>query len=81
MGALSDLGVTSGEKITIEHVLILSTSAAWDAAIRQMVSVWGSYSRGAMGSMNVVGYGFAAYLVLSGISKVIDSTKKRGNND
>jgi hypothetical protein len=81
MGTLSDLGMTSGEKITIEHVLILSTSAAWDEAICRIVSVWGSYSRGALGSLNAVGYGFAAYLVLSGISKVIDSTKKKDSSD
>ena len=80
MGAFSDLGMTSGEKITIEHVLILSTSAAWDETIRRVVSVWGRHSRETLGTINVVGYGFAAYLVLCGISKVIDSTKTKDDS-
>ena len=81
MGALSDFGMaSSGEKITVEHVLILSTSSVWEEAIRRAVTTWGTSSRETLGIFKVVGYGFAAYLVLSGIAKVIDSatTKKDG---
>ena len=78
MGALSDFGMaSSGEKITIEHVLILSTSSVWEEVIRRAVLNWGTSSRETLGIFKVVGYGFAAYLVLSGIAKVIDSTKTK----
>jgi hypothetical protein len=82
MGALSDFGMAStGERITVEHVLILSTSSVWEEAILRAATTWGTSSRETLGILKVVGYGFAAYLVLSGIAKVIDSatTKKDGN--
>ena len=81
MGPLSDLGMTSGEKITVEHILILSTSAAWEETIRRAITAWGNSSRDTLGIFKVVGYGVAAYLVLCGVSKVIDSTKKKDDTD
>jgi len=78
MGTLSDLGMaSSGEKITIEHVLILSTSSVWEESIRRAMLSWGNSSRETLGILKVVGYGLTAYLVLSGIAKVIDSAKAK----
>ena len=78
MGTLSDLGMaSSGEKITIEHVLILSTSSVWEESIRRAMLSWGNSSRETLGILKVVGYGLTAYLVLSGIAKVIDTAKAK----
>jgi hypothetical protein len=76
MGILSDSGMSTSDKITLEHVLILSTSAAWEEVIRRAITLWGKSTRDTLGIFRVVGYGLAAYLVLSGASKVIDSLKK-----
>lgn len=77
MGPLSNLGMEPTDKVVVEHVLILSTSAAWEETIRRAITLWGKTTRETVGVFRVIGYGLAAYLVLAGTSKLIDSLKKK----
>jgi hypothetical protein len=77
MSSLRDFGLTSGsEKIQVEHILVLTLSPAWDETMRKCLKVWSESSRSTLKTFHVIGYGLAAYLVLAGVSKVIDSLRK-----
>lgn len=76
MGPLDDYGVS--DKITVEHLLILSVSDP----LRQALVAWGNSSKGTMKSFQILGYAAAAYLVMAGVSCVIDSIRsKRKDNE
>lgn len=77
MASLRDYGLaSSGEKIRVEHILVLSLSSAWEEPVRRWLQVWGESSRSMLKTFQVMGCGLAAYLVLSGVSRVIDSLRQ-----
>ena len=57
---MNELGL-QGEKITLEHTLVLATSKALEAQLK-------GTSRQVTNAIEIVGYGVAAYCVLSGES-------------
>jgi hypothetical protein len=79
------MGVTNSDKVVVEHLFVLSVSAAWEEPLRKLVVAWGEGSQSTMKAAKVFGYAAAAYLVLSGVSKVIDSLmgakRTGGEND
>jgi hypothetical protein len=80
MGAFDKLAEAS-DKIAVEHVLILSTTTAWEETIRRAIKTWGDSSRETVGVFKIIGYGLATYLVLCGVSRVIESLQgKRGDH-
>jgi hypothetical protein len=77
MSSLRDFGLTSGsEKIQVEHILVLTLSPALDETMRKWVKLCSESSRSTLKAIHVIGCGLAAYLVLAGVSKIIDSLRK-----
>jgi hypothetical protein len=73
---LSDLGLTSsttGDKIIVEHVIVLSTSKAMEDILRQGLGLLMESAREVISMGRVMAFGITGYLILSGISKWIDS--------
>jgi hypothetical protein len=71
MGPLDDYGVS--DKVTVEHLLVISLSEP----LRQAIGAWGKSSKGTAKSLEILGYAAAAYLVLTGVSRVIDSMRSK----
>jgi len=74
--SLRDYGLSStGEKIQVEHILVLSLSSSWEEPVRRFLKAWGESGKSVVNTFQAIGYGVATYLVLAGISRVIDSTR------
>lgn len=79
---LSDLGLTSDdEKISVEHVLVLSLAPNWREPLLRALQTWSDTSKATIGVFKVIGYGVASYLVLAGVSKVISAIRRRQIDD
>mmetsp|Transcript_2981 Transcript_2981/g.5088 ORF Transcript_2981/g.5088 Transcript_2981/m.5088 type:complete len:84 (-) Transcript_2981:62-313(-) len=70
---LSDLGRSPDDRVQVEHVLVLSLAPTWREPLLRALQTWSDTSKLTLGTLKIVGYGVAAYFVLAGISKVIDS--------
>lgn len=62
---LSELGL-GDQKIQVEHTIILATTAALEKPIKKILAACGSSSERTMKTVEVIGFGIAAYLVLAG---------------
>lgn len=69
---LSELGL-GDQKIQVEHTIILATTAALEKPIKKILAACGSSSERTMKTVEVIGFGIAAYLVLAGVAKVIEA--------
>lgn len=80
---LAEYGYGNGEKVTVEHVLVLSVASAWEEPLRRAFRAWGESSKGTMKSLEILGYAASAYLVMLGASHIIDSLRsnKRKKKD
>lgn len=72
---LSEYGV-AGDKVTVEHVLILSLSKSIEEPLRRAFLAWGESSKGTLKSLQILGYAASAYLVMLGASHLIDSVRR-----
>jgi hypothetical protein len=79
LGTLSDVGLTSsnGDKIIVEHVIVLSTSKPWEDILRQGFGLLLESAREVISIGKVMAYGITGYLILSGISKLMDSRNRK----
>ncbi len=78
----AELGVTGDDgKLTVEHALLLSGSAAMESTFRETLAVIAKSSRETSKSIKIVGYAAAIYLVMSGVAKIIESYKKSDSDD
>jgi len=66
MSPLSELGLSSSDQIAVEHKIVLAATSTLDAHLRALVKTSSECSRRSVRILEIVGYGFAAYLVLSG---------------
>ena len=73
---LSELGLSTSDTVQVEHTLVLSLAPSWREPVQQAIRIWGNTSRSILGTLRIVGYGVATFLVLYGVSKVIDSINK-----
>lgn len=64
------------EKLSVEHAIVLSMTKGMEEAVKHVLVTVTKSSKEANRMMNIVGYAAATYLVLSGIAKVIEATKK-----
>ena len=77
---LADYG--GSEKVTVEHIFVLSVASVWEEPLRRVFRAWGESGKGVMKSLEILGYAASAYLVMLGASHLIDSIRsKRKNND
>ena len=81
---LAEYGYGTGEKVTIEHVLILTVPSAWEKPLQRALVAWGECSKGTLKSLQILGYAASAYLVMLGASRLVESfrsNKKRIEKD
>jgi len=72
---LKEMGIQE-EKITVEHELKLSLGEGCREPVMSAISIWGETSRLTLETLQIVGCGVASYLLLSGISKLVDTILK-----
>lgn len=63
---LAEYGYGNAEKVTIEHVLILTVPSAWELPLQRALA-------GITKSLQILGYAASAYLVLVGASRLAES--------
>lgn len=80
---LAEYGYGNGEKVTVEHVLVLSVASAWEEPLRRAIRAWSDSAKGTMKSLQILGYAASAYLVMLGASHIIYSLRssKRKKNE
>lgn len=71
MGPLDDYGVS--DKVTVEHLLVISLAEP----LRQAIGVWSKSSKGTAKSLEILAYAAATFLVLTGVSRIIDSIRSK----
>ena len=72
---LSELGLSSDEKLSVEHAIVLSMTKSMEEAVKHVLVTVTKSSKEANRVMKIVGYAAATYLVLSGVAKVIEASK------
>mmetsp|Transcript_12063 Transcript_12063/g.18160 ORF Transcript_12063/g.18160 Transcript_12063/m.18160 type:complete len:99 (-) Transcript_12063:197-493(-) len=77
---MNELGLLGDQKIELEHTIILATTAALEKPIKKILQACSSSSERTMRTVEVVGYGIAAYLVLAGIAKVVEAVGKQSSS-
>jgi len=76
---LADYG--GSDKVTVEHVLVLSVASVWEEPLLRAFKAWGESSKGTMKSLQILGYAASAYLVMLGASHLIDSIRSKRKKD
>lgn len=72
---LSELGLSSDEKLSVEHAIVLSMTKSMEEAVKHVLVSVTKSSKEANRVIKIVGYAAATYLVLSGVAKVIEASK------
>ena len=80
---LSELGLATDEKLSVEHAIVLSMTKGMEEAVRQTLVTVTKSSKEANRVMKIVGYAAATYLVLAGVARVIEasSSDRRGSRE
>ena len=80
---LSELGLATDEKLSVEHAIVLSMTKSMEEAVRQTLVTVTKSSKEVNRMMKIVGYAAATYLVLAGVARVIEasSSAKKGNHE
>lgn len=77
---LSELGLSVDDGvISVDQKLVLSMTKPMEEAIRKFICTLSQNSKDATRIMRVISYAAASYLVLAGVAKVIEASKK-GNS-
>jgi len=77
MGLAGDLGLSDDSRINLEHTLLLSASKPLtDQACKTLASITQT-SRDTSKMIQIVGYATAAYLIMAGASKLLDSYQRK----
>lgn len=79
---LAELGLGSEDgKMNIEHGIMISTTKVLEGALLQTLVSLNKTSKDASKVMKVVGYATATYIVLIGVARVIEASRKRSSFD
>jgi hypothetical protein len=79
---LAELGIGGEDgKMNIEHGIMISTTKVLEGALLQTLVNLNKTSKDVNKVMKVVGYATATYLVLIGVARVIEASKKRSSFD
>jgi hypothetical protein len=71
--AMSSGILDAADTIKVEHVLTLKMDEKWEKPLKRFVDGWLKISFHWMESFQIVAYGISAYLVLVGLSKLVES--------
>jgi hypothetical protein len=71
--AMSSGILDAADTIKVEHVFTLQMDEKWEKPLKRFVDGWLKISFHWMESFQIVAYGIAAYLVLVGVSKLVES--------
>ena len=71
---LSELGLSTDEKLSVEHAIVISMTTSMEEALRQTLVTVTKSSKDANRVMKVIGYAAATYLILAGVSRVIEAS-------
>jgi len=72
---LSDLGLVDSGKVQVDHTILIST--ALDMALCRTLNALSDATREASKAFNMLGCAAACYLVLVGISRVVEAAKSK----
>jgi len=72
---LKDLGLSEGEHMSVEHALAISLSTSLETQLLRTLNSFTETSRETSKAIKIIGYALATYLVLLGVSKVIEAAK------
>lgn len=75
---LSELGISTDEKLTVEHAIVLQMSKSMEEALRYTLLAVTKSSKEANRTMKIIGYAVASYLVLAGVARVIEASSSSG---
>mmetsp|Transcript_13703 Transcript_13703/g.20599 ORF Transcript_13703/g.20599 Transcript_13703/m.20599 type:complete len:88 (+) Transcript_13703:175-438(+) len=73
----AELGLASDDgALTVDHAIVLSMSKSMEEVIRHTLVALTKTSKDANRVMKAVGYAAAAYLLMAGVAKIIEASKK-----
>jgi len=74
---LAELGLSTDDgTLSVDHAIALSMTKSMEETVIQAIVALTKSSKDANRVMKVVGYAAATYLVLAGVAKVIEASKK-----
>jgi hypothetical protein len=79
---LSELGLSAdGDRIaaSVDHALLLEASPSIQEPLARAMSSFAESSRDASKALKVLAVAGAAYLVLSGVAKIVEASKSKSN--
>jgi len=73
----AELGLTSDDgTLSVDHAIVLSMSKSMEEVLRHTLVTLTKSSKDANRVMKAVGYAAAAYLLMAGVAKIIEASKK-----
>lgn len=74
---LAELGLSSDDgTMSIDHAIVLSVTKSLEEAICKTLVALTKSSKDVNRVMKIVGYAAASYLLMSGVAKIIEASKK-----
>lgn len=74
---LAELGLSSDDgTISIDHAIVFSVAKSLEEAICKTLVALTKSSKDVNRVMKIVGYAAASYLLMSGVAKIIEASKK-----
>jgi len=77
----AELGLASDDgTLSVDHAIVLSMSKSMEEALRHTLITLTKSSKDVNRVMKAVGYAAAAYLLMAGVAKIVEASKKGGGS-